>query len=143
MMKPIAIESYSKHYKVSAEYETVFLELRGNHPLLKRVGFRKKYIHHYSSSIAIGDFYGDCLSVLISADESFVAMCGSGSCIVYFLKEPFDKFEYNLKSAQFASFNIGGDKLYQSKKDKPHFFRLSGDSKNYLINTKTLSFKEF
>lgn len=141
-MKPLTIESHSKCYKVSAEYETAFLYFRKNHPLLKRIGFRKKYIHYHNSSIAIGDFYGDCLSVLISADESFVAMCGSDSCIVYFLNEPFDEFSYDIKSALFASFDIGGNKVYQSKKDKAHFFRLSDDSKNYLINTKNLSFKE-
>jgi len=105
---------------------------------LKKISFRKKHLHKHNGEITIGDFYGDCLSILISSDESYVAMCGFDSCIVYFLKEPFTEFEYDLKTKQFTEFNVGGDKVYQLKDDKTHMFRLMDDFGSYKINSKTL-----
>jgi hypothetical protein len=77
----------SGHFKVISEYETVFLHFKD--------GARKPVI--------IGDFYGDPDSALISGDECYVAMAGCG-LIIYFLREPFEAYNYHHATEQYCEF---------------------------------------
>lgn len=78
----------SEHFKVTAEYETVYLQFK-MHPGRRR--------------IIIGDFYGDPQCAIISCDEKYVAIAGAG-LIIYRLQEPFDSYQYETSSRQYAEF---------------------------------------
>jgi hypothetical protein len=78
----VTILTESNNYIVSYEYETVFLK------------FKDK-----DKEIVIGDFYGDPQTAFISNDESYCVIGGCG-LIVYYLQEPFNKFQYNKKTKQ-------------------------------------------
>jgi len=72
----------SPKYQISSEYESVFLKIKET-----------------SQVIEIGDFYGDPQIVAISCDEKYCVMGGAG-VIIYFLKEPFQEYQYNIQSEQ-------------------------------------------
>jgi len=72
----------SKKYMVTSDYEIVTLTVKNTH-----------------EKIQIGDFYGDPEGAIISADEKFCVMYGCG-IIVYFLKKPFENYQYNSKTPQ-------------------------------------------
>lgn len=74
----------SKNYKVTSEYEMVFLHFKAE-PQRK--------------PILIGDFYGDPECAIISRDEKFVVMAGCG-IIIYRLQDPFKEFKYDSKKRQ-------------------------------------------
>lgn len=77
----------SENYRVSSEYETVFLT-RKSAPLRAS-----------SRDIYIGDFYGDPCAAVIDAAERFVISVGCG-LIVYRLAEPFTPYSYGAPNAQ-------------------------------------------
>ena len=85
----------SEHYIVYSEYETVTMEIRESHRKIK-----------------IGDFYGDPEMAVISDDEKFCAMCGCG-VIVYYLKEPFREYEYNVQTDQWREWSRNGDVWFE------------------------------
>ncbi len=49
--------------------------------------------------VVIGDFYGDPTSAFISNDESYCVVGGCG-IVIYYLREPFTEYEYNMVSEQ-------------------------------------------
>lgn len=56
----------------------------------------------------IGDFYGEVEKAVISPDESYCVMVGCG-IIVYFLKEPFMPYEYDIKTSQYCEWYREGN----------------------------------
>lgn len=72
----------SKKYIIFNEFETVILKIKKNKKLVQ-----------------IGDFYGEPQTAAISENEEFCVMGGCG-VIVYYLKEPFEEYEYNKFSSQ-------------------------------------------
>jgi hypothetical protein len=98
----------SENYKVTAEYEMVFLHFK-NKPNQK--------------PIYIGDFYGDPTCAIISCDEQYVVMAGCG-IIIYRLTEPFCTYGIGKSSEQYSEFhnrprNIWWtDGLYQTLYDE-------------------------
>lgn len=72
----------SENYLVCKGYEDVTLRD-------KRTG----------AEVLIGDFYGEADMAVFSEDGKFCAMCGCG-VIIYFLKEPFQEYEYNTVTDQ-------------------------------------------
>jgi len=72
----------SNKYRISHEFETVWLELDDRDP------------------IVIGDFYGDPVTAIIDVDEKWCVIGGCG-LIIYYLEEPFDDFAYNKISGQY------------------------------------------
>ena len=85
----------SENYIVYSEYETVTMEIRESHRKIK-----------------IGDFYGDPEMAVISDDEKFCAMCGCG-VIVYYFKDPFREYEYNVQTDQWREWNRNGDVWFE------------------------------
>ncbi len=100
----------SENYKISHEYETVFLT------------------HNNSNTpdIVIGDFYADPEAAIIDAAERFVIMVGYG-LIVYYLAMPFEAYLYDLPTSQWRElFREKGNELWiekisQQSKDVFHF----------------------
>jgi len=90
----------SENYTISNEYETVYLT------------FKKT-----NKKIVIGDFYGDPESAFISVDESYCVMGGCG-LIIYYLKEPFEIFEYHKKSEQWKELFREKDSIWWIKEIK-------------------------
>ena len=78
-MKELA---HSQNLKIFYEYETVFLQRKDKDKL-----------------VVIGDFYGDPQVAMISIDEKFCVVGGCG-VIIYYLKEPYKSFQYNVESTQ-------------------------------------------
>ena len=76
------ILTQSNKYVITHEYEVV--------SLLNRSSGRE---------IIIGDFYGDPEVAFISKDESYCVVGGCG-LIIYYLKEPFQEYEYHVDSKQ-------------------------------------------
>lgn len=72
----------SKNFRISHEYETVWL-VRDNHP-----------------NVVIGDFYGDPSVAIIDAEERWCAVGGHG-LIVYFLESPFKPYQYDQSCGQY------------------------------------------
>lgn len=72
----------SKKYIIFNEYESVILKFKKNNKLVQ-----------------IGDFYGEPQAAAISENEEFCVIGGCG-VIVYYLKEPFEEYEYNKFSPQ-------------------------------------------
>lgn len=70
------------NYKIANEYESVYLINKNT-----------------NSKILIADFYGNPASAIISLDEKYCAIVGCG-LVVYFLKEPYQEYEYNLNTNQ-------------------------------------------
>lgn len=83
----------SKTYRVSHEYEVVFL---------KRLDGKQ---------IVVGDFHGDPSCAAISPNETWCAMAGAG-LIVYFLREPFEAYRYDHPSCQWIEFGRNKDDLW-------------------------------
>jgi hypothetical protein len=81
-MKELAI---SLKFQVSHEYEVVYLD-RPNAP-----------------KVVIGDFYGDPSCAVISPGETWCAIAGAG-LIIYFLKEPFEPYQYDRLTDQWIEF---------------------------------------
>lgn len=78
----------SANYKITAEFETVFLQLK----------------NESQRKIVIGDFYGDPACAIISRDEKYAVIAGYG-LIIYNLVKPFKAYKYNLiSSSQFSEF---------------------------------------
>lgn len=75
------ILAQSNHYKISSEYEVVWLE---------RIGHE---------STVIGDFYGDPVGAIIDAKERWCVVFGTG-LIIYYLREPFQRYQYNMSIDQ-------------------------------------------
>lgn len=75
------IMSESQKYQIINEYENVYLKI-------------KKTLQQ----IFIGDFYGDPELAIISPNEEYCVIAGTG-IIVYYLKEPFLEYKYT-ESAQ-------------------------------------------
>ena len=82
-MKHRHVLARSDHYEVTHEFEVVFLS-RFTTP---------------APDVVIGDFYGDPVTAIIDKKERFVIMIGCGM-IIYNLKEPFQPYQYNLKTSQ-------------------------------------------
>ncbi len=80
----------SKSYKVSHEYEVVFLE---------RV---------HGSDVIIGDFIGDPTCAVISPSEQWCAIGGAG-LVIYFLKKPFEPYTYDCSTNQWIEFGREAD----------------------------------
>jgi hypothetical protein len=78
----------SENYKVTSEYEYATLH------------FKNKLIRE---SVYIGDFYGDPECAIISRDEKYLVLAGSG-LIIYRLKEPFTEYGDSGKSTQYSEF---------------------------------------
>ena len=103
----------SNNYKVTHEYETVYLHFKNENRM----------------PVCIGDFYGDPECAIISLNENFAAMGGCG-IIVYFLRGPFEEYSYAKTSAQFYEFHrnpndiwgVGGLHQYSSD-DQEKCFR--------------------
>ena len=72
----------SDNFKILYEYETVFLQKNDNEKL-----------------VVIGDFYGDPQVAIISKSEKFCVVGGCG-IIIYYLKEPYERYFYNTQSPQ-------------------------------------------
>jgi len=72
----------SEKYIISYEYEIITLTIKKS-----------------GRKIIIGDFYGDPEVAFISDDESYCVIGGCG-LIIYYLKEPFCEFRYNIDSNQ-------------------------------------------
>lgn len=72
----------SNNFKILYEYETVFLQRKDNDKL-----------------VVIGDFYGDPQVAIISKSEKFCIIGGCG-IIIYYLKEPYERYSYNMRSPQ-------------------------------------------
>ena len=106
----------SEHYKVVSEYETVYLYFKT----------REK------EPVVIGDFYGDPTCVLISDDLKYVVMAGCG-IIIYKLKEPFDDYNYDKPSDQYAEIGrnppdiLWVEALYQKGSEDCNYFRFIVD----------------
>lgn len=81
----------SNNFIVYNEYEGVFLKN-------KLTG----------QEVQIGDFYGDPQGAIISADEQYCLMFGCG-VIIYYLKLPFEPFQYHTKSAQWEVWGREGN----------------------------------
>ncbi len=77
----------SESFIIRNEFEIVFLD------------FKKQN----KSSVIIGDFYGDPEFAFISRDENYLVIGGAG-LIVYFLNNPFEKYEHNKTSKQYYEF---------------------------------------
>lgn len=77
----------SRNYKVVSEYETVTL-------INKTTG----------AAVNIGDFYGDPEGAVIDINERFATIYGCG-LIVYFIREPYERYSYNKETSQW--FEIG------------------------------------
>ena len=75
----------SKNYTIESEYETV-------------------YLFHKSKETVIGDFYGDPADAIIDKHEQWCAMVGCG-IILYYLREPFEEYEYDCKTEQWVEFH--------------------------------------
>ena len=75
----------SARYRVYNEYEVVVL------------------LHPEGRLTVIGDFYGDPVCAVISPGEAWCAMGGAG-LIIYFLKEPFEPYQYNHTTDQWVEF---------------------------------------
>lgn len=81
----------SKNYVVYKEYENVMMKIKENHRIVR-----------------IGDFYGEAQMAIVSENESFCAMCGCG-VIIYYLKEPFKDYEYNISVKQWREWGRNSD----------------------------------
>ncbi len=81
----------STHYEIYGEYELVILKIKDS----KR-------------EVMIGDFYGDVEKVIISSNEQYCIMAGCG-IIVYSLKEPFERYEYEKNTTQWKEWCRDGD----------------------------------
>lgn len=73
------------HYTIQSEFETVFLL-------------------HPAGQTVIGDFYGDPTAAIIDRRERWCALAGCG-LILYYLKEPFEPYEYNCSTRQWVEFH--------------------------------------
>ncbi len=82
----------SKSYKVSHEYEVVFLE---------RV---------QGADVVIGDFIGDPSCAAISPSEKWCAIGGAG-LIIYFFKKPFEAYQYDCSTKQWIEFGRDADDI--------------------------------
>ncbi|WP_332855377.1 hypothetical protein [Duganella sp. S19_KUP01_CR8] len=82
MPNPFIDLATSKNFRISHEYETVWL-------------FRDSH-----SRVVIGDFYGDPIVAIIDAEERWCAVGGCG-LIVYLLDAPFKPYEYDQCSSQY------------------------------------------
>lgn len=78
----MSILAESKKYIIFNDYETVILKIK-----------------ELNKEILIGDFYGDPQMAIISRNETICVMCGCG-IIIYYLQEPFEKYEYNKQASQ-------------------------------------------
>ena len=76
----------SKKFTITNEYEVVFLNFKNE-----------------DRKIIIGDFYGDPEFAFISAKEDYCIVTGCG-IIIYYLKEPFETYEYSSNSKQWNEF---------------------------------------
>lgn len=81
-MRPLASSS---RYRISHDYETVWLDVEGR------------------DGVVVGDFYGDPHVAIIDDDEAWCAIGGTG-LIIYFLEEPFERYEYDKGSNQFREY---------------------------------------
>lgn len=72
----------STKYQILHEFESAILKIKTN-----------------QKEIIIGDFYGDPQDASISEDETFCVIVGKG-IIIYYLRDPFEEFKYNLRSTQ-------------------------------------------
>lgn len=77
--------AHSNNYRILHEFETVWLLSVGR------------------ENVVIGDFYGDPQVAVIDEDEKWCAVAGCG-LIVYFLREPFLEYRYNLQVGQYLEF---------------------------------------
>lgn len=82
MPRPLVDLATSANFRISYEYETVWL-VHANHP-----------------NVVIGDFYGDPSIAIIDTEERWCAVGGCG-LIVYFLDEPFTPYKYDHRSNQY------------------------------------------
>lgn len=83
----------SKHFVISHEYETVWLDRENG------------------SRVSIGDFYGDPTVALIDLEERWCALGGAG-VIVYFLDEPFFAYEYGTNAGQWCEIGREQESLW-------------------------------
>ncbi|GAA0765894.1 hypothetical protein LRH25_08775 [Ideonella azotifigens] len=86
MRDPVRQLAHSARFRLSHEYETVWLMREGARPT------------------EIGDFYGDPHTAIIDRGERWCAVGGNG-LIVYFLEEPFEAYQPGRPSAQY--FELG------------------------------------
>lgn len=80
--KGMNILTSNDNYEIVNEYETVYLINKNT-----------------NNKIIIADFYGDPISAIISLDEKYCVVIGCG-LVVYFLKEPYQEYKYNLNTNQ-------------------------------------------
>lgn len=84
----------SRNYYLKAEYEEVYLCSRSSGRKIAKVG----------------DFYGDPSDGVIDVNERFCVTVGCGY-IIYFLREPFESYEYNIKTPQWAEWGRDADNI--------------------------------
>ena len=84
----------SRNYCLKAEYEEVYL--------CSRSSGRK--------IVKVGDFYGDPSDGVIDVNERFCVTVGCGY-IIYFLREPFESYEYEIKTSQWAEWGRDADNI--------------------------------
>lgn len=61
--------------------------------------------------VVIGDLYGDPNCAVISSDENWCAIGGAG-LIVYYLKIPFEPYQYNHQTYQWIEFGRNRDDIW-------------------------------
>lgn len=84
----------SRNYYLKAEYEEVYLCSKSSGIKIAKVG----------------DFYGDPSDGVIDVNERFCVTVGCGY-IIYFLREPFESYEYEIKTSQLAEWGRYADNI--------------------------------
>lgn len=91
------IMSESKKYIIKNEYETAYLVDKAS----------KKIIS------AVADMYGDPIGAAISPDEKYCVIYGCGA-VVYYIKKPFQNYEYGCISEQWFEVSVDGSVWFDS-----------------------------
>lgn len=119
-MKSKRILAESENYKIFGSYESVYLVDKSK-----------------GSEIYIGDFYGDPNGAVIDRRERFAAMYGCG-LILYFIREPFESYQYEKKSPQWFEFGRSEptawiENVIQTDDDNLELFFENGTSQTIFI----------
>lgn len=85
--------AHSINFRIYHEYEVVFL------------------IRPDGNRVVIGDFYGDPSCAVISSTETWCAIGGAG-LIIYFLKNPFEPYQYNYPTEQWIELGRNNDDMW-------------------------------
>lgn len=105
----------SNNYIIRNEYETTYLVDKKDGKIIS----------------IIADMYGDPVGASVSDDESYCIVFGCGA-VVYYMKEPFQNYEYGYISKQWFEVDVDGSVWFEKiKYQDAHQIMLL--SENYLI----------